>query len=385
MARQRAAEARRQFVQALGHFDSDLRAFRRFDELSQRVDETEAEADAQSELCGAEIEDARLDAEIEAGLQALKRHGCRRGRSSWDKYGRITMTFATTVVFYLTFGTGVAVAVYLRDLGRTPSQRFFRVVVATFFWPLYLPLLLEHAPDTAAEEDRKSAAADPSDSLAHAIGQVESELDAALGRLDGWAEEVLVDERQRLDELRMAWRSQAARVRELDRFLAQPDAIAVEAFGGPLNGQWASSSERRNKSERGRLENIRRLHELRRRMFDDLLATLAWVRELVTMIHLAKFSGAPASRAEELVSQIAASVEGLREVSIWCEMSPQTGDTSDEMDDAPQRSGCQGTSSRGLVTPACDGSGGAAGGSEMGRIVERSAPTSVLSVAPETA
>ena len=50
MVRQRAAEARRQFVQALGHFDADLEAFRRFDELSQRVEETEAEVDAECEL-----------------------------------------------------------------------------------------------------------------------------------------------------------------------------------------------------------------------------------------------------------------------------------------------------------------------------------------------
>ena len=77
------------------------------------------------------------------------------------------------------------------------------------------------------------------------------------------------------------------------------------------------SNERRRKSERGRLENIRRLRVLRQPMLDDLLATLAWVRELVTMIHLAKFSGAPASRAEELVSQIAAAVEGLKEASDW--------------------------------------------------------------------
>jgi len=33
------------------------------------------------------------------------------------------------------------------------------------------------------------------------------------------------------------------------------------------------------------------------------------------MIHLAKFSGAPAARAEELVAQIAAAVEGLSAVS----------------------------------------------------------------------
>ena len=50
---------------------------------------------------------------------------------------------------------------------------------------------------------------------------------------------------------------------------------------------------------------------------DDLLNTLAWVRELVTMIHLAKYTGAPASRAEELVLQIATAVEGLSEVAAW--------------------------------------------------------------------
>ena len=292
------------------------------------------------------------------------------------------MTFATTIVFYLTFGVGVAVAVSLRDRRRPSNRQLFRVAAAVLFWPLYFPLLLEHAPDAASAENSGSLLAEPSDSLARAIGQVECELDAALGSLDGWAEGVLVDERQRLDELRKAWRSQAARVRELDRFLAQPEAITLEASAFSLSGQKAASSDRRNKSERGRLENIRRLHELRRRMFDDLSATLAWVRELVTMIHLAKFSGAPASRAEELVSQIAAAVEGLREVSNWCDTEPPAA--SDEVDDARQPCGRQGTSSRGTERPACDGSG-AAGASEMGRIVERSAPTSVLSVAPETA
>jgi hypothetical protein len=54
-------------------------------------------------------------------------------------------------------------------------------------------------------------------------------------------------------------------------------------------------------------------------MYDDLMGTLAWVRELVTMIHLARYTGAPASRAEELVGQIAAAVEGLSEVSAWHE------------------------------------------------------------------
>jgi hypothetical protein len=39
------------------------------------------------------------------------------------------------------------------------------------------------------------------------------------------------------------------------------------------------------------------------------------------MIHLAKFTGEPASRADELLSQIAAAVEGLSEVAAWNETS----------------------------------------------------------------
>jgi len=72
VARQRAAEARRHFVRALGHFDADLQAFRRFDELSERIEDAEAEIDAQCELCGAKIDEPGLDPEIEAELAALK-------------------------------------------------------------------------------------------------------------------------------------------------------------------------------------------------------------------------------------------------------------------------------------------------------------------------
>jgi len=291
------------------------------------------------------------------------------------------MTFTTTIVFYLTFGAGVAVAVYLRDARPTGSERLFRVVAASLFWPLYLPLLLDRTREASADDAGVSTADNPPDSLARAIGQVESELDAALGSLDGWAEDVLVDERERLNELRTAWRSQAARVRELDRFLAQPDFIGPETIAADSTGKAESSSDRRSDSERGRLENIRQLHALRQRMFDDLLGTLAWVRELVTMIHLAKFSGAPASRAEELVAQIAAAVEGLREVSNLDDAKPNR--CLGKAENAVAADG-QGRSSRGTVDPVCGGSVGA-GASETGRSAERSAPTSVLSVAPETA
>ncbi len=59
------------------------------------------------------------------------------------------------------------------------------------------------------------------------------------------------------------------------------------------------------------------------RAYEDLMGTLTWVRELVSMIHLAKFTGAPASRAEELVAQIAAAVEGISAVT-WQEAPPES-------------------------------------------------------------
>jgi phage shock protein A len=79
VARQRAADARRQFVQALGHFDTDLEAFRRFEDLSARIDETEAEADARCELQGADFDDAGLDPQIEAELAILKQQSALAG------------------------------------------------------------------------------------------------------------------------------------------------------------------------------------------------------------------------------------------------------------------------------------------------------------------
>jgi phage shock protein A len=72
VARQRTAEARRQFVQALGHFNTDIESFRRFEDLAERVDQTEAEVEAQSELCGEDFEVPRHDPDVEADLQALK-------------------------------------------------------------------------------------------------------------------------------------------------------------------------------------------------------------------------------------------------------------------------------------------------------------------------
>jgi hypothetical protein len=212
--------------------------------------------------------------------------------------------FSQTLILYLLVGVGVAGAVYVSDGSATPADRWFRVLSAVPFWPLYLPLLLVRRQ--AVIDDGRQP---PKDEMAGAIAQVEAELEAALGSLDGWAEDVLAREKSRIGELRAAWTAQAERIREMDRLLSLPEAgPQPPAPDGVLNDRLRHSHEARR-------QNLDRLRQVRHRAHEDLMGTLAWVRELVSMIHLAKFTGAPAARAEELVAQIAAAVEGLSAVT----------------------------------------------------------------------
>jgi len=226
------------------------------------------------------------------------------------------MNLATTLIFYLLVGLAVATAVMLADRGRLRSERFFRVVTAVVFWPLYVPMLLASGRP-AARQPRQAVEVDRSvsDGMSVAIAQVESELDAALSSLDDWSEHVLAAEHDRFHELRAAWTQQARRIRELDHLLARPDIAADEVEDVERPSGISTLEERTAQSERNRLQNVERLRGLRRQLYVDLMGTLAWVRELVTMIHLSRYTGAPVTRAEELVAQIAAAVEGLSEVT----------------------------------------------------------------------
>jgi hypothetical protein len=222
------------------------------------------------------------------------------------------MLLAETAIFYVLLGAAVAAAVYIRGHSQASVAMGLHILGACLFWPLFVPLLLSA---TAADPAPRTRPAKPEplqpDALSAAIKQVETELDAALDGLDGWAEDVLNSEQHRLEELRAAWKSQAERIRQIDQLLAERAARADSL------AEVAADVASARHSEKTRQDNIRQLSALRTRMHADLVGTLAWVRELVTMIHLAKFSGAPAARAEELVAQIAAAVQGLSEVSSW--------------------------------------------------------------------
>jgi hypothetical protein len=229
------------------------------------------------------------------------------------------MNLTTTLLFYLLLGSAVAVAVYLTFSDTSRGQRWFRTLTAVVFWPLYLPVLLQRPECHVAQAiengesnglSRKDVV--NADEMSAAIHQVETELDLALTSLGGWSDAVLAREQHRFEELRVAWHAQAAKIRELDQVLSKL-VVAETAASPPAT----VASERVASSLRARQTNIIRLRALRDRYHADLMNTLAWVRELVTMIHLAKYTGAPASRAEELVMQIATSIEGLTEVAAW--------------------------------------------------------------------
>jgi hypothetical protein len=215
-----------------------------------------------------------------------------------------------SLVIYLLAGVGVAGAVYLSESTSGLGQRGLRVVLAVLFWPLYLPLLL--TPSGSPDDPTERARPRVSDEMSAAIAQVDAELEAALGGLDGWAEGVLAREKDRIGELHAAWATQAERIRDMDRLLALPEYAVSDPESKPES---VHGNERLRNSQRARRQNIERLRQVRQRAHNDLLGSLAWVRELVSMMHLARFTGAPAARAEELVAQIAAVVEGLSEVT----------------------------------------------------------------------
>jgi hypothetical protein len=221
--------------------------------------------------------------------------------------------FATILLYFL-FGTGVAVALYVTDRHSTRLERGFIVLTALIFWPLYLPIILSTRSTPTSAPPPKQAV--PKDDMARSIDQVDAELARALAGLEGWAEGALAGEAERIHELRNAWSALAERIREMDRLLDVPELAAAaplpqEAGSAELS---PGASERLRRSTEIRRQNLERLRKVRHRAYEDLMGTLAWVRELVSMIHLAKFTGAPASRARELVAQIAAAVEGLSAV-----------------------------------------------------------------------
>jgi hypothetical protein len=214
------------------------------------------------------------------------------------------MGLEASLILYLLAGAGVAAAVDLSEgngrKGRRSGERIFRVMAAVPFWPLFLPLLLAGRGVALDSESGGQASDAPMDELAQAIARADAELEAALGSLPR------LREKAKIGELRAAWAAQAERIREMDRLLAREEEPRPEC-----PASCGTAGERVLQLERARRINRDRLRQLRGQAHDELMTNLAWVRELASLITLARFNGEPAARAEELVSRIAEAVEGL--------------------------------------------------------------------------
>jgi hypothetical protein len=145
---------------------------------------------------------------------------------------------------------------------------------------------------------------------------VDAELERALLGLDSCPDSTAARHRDQLRELRAAWAAQVACMRELDRLVGQLEWPAAEPLG-------ESTSERIQASRQALRENVRRLWQVRAQAHQDLLEALASVRELVSLLHLARFTGAPAALVDELIAEIAGAVHGLAPMNWRADMLDQ--------------------------------------------------------------
>ena len=197
-------------------------------------------------------------------------------------------------------------------------------MTAAIFWPMYLPLLLSRP---AAPANAKSVQSEPLDEMAAAIAEVDLELDAALSSLDGWAENVLENEPRPagraangargacrsnpLDGCRAGCRGPPVRACRPARSLCRAAREQSNDHDNDRGNDRPPPAKRnRPASERGAIG--RRAAKIVRRPDGHAgLDSRAGVDDPPGEIHRA-----PASRAEELVAQIAAAVEGISAASL---------------------------------------------------------------------
>src|SRR5437868_12178334 len=72
-----------------------------------------------------------------------KRSSKRSSASARRRKTQAIMGLSETILFYLLFGVAVAAAVAINGEHAGRPERVFRVATALFFWPLYIPLLLD--------------------------------------------------------------------------------------------------------------------------------------------------------------------------------------------------------------------------------------------------
>src|SRR5262249_42482532 len=103
-----------------------------------------------------------------------------------------------------------------------------------------------------------------------------------------------------------AWATRYGDIQDMDRILGTleaslPSVPNTNTASGFASTEAAELAKPRQEPIR---HNIKMLREVRARAFEDLVDSLTRVREIISTLHVLRFTGAPASRADELVCQI---------------------------------------------------------------------------------
>jgi hypothetical protein len=219
-----------------------------------------------------------------------------------------------TLIIYGVIGLCVAVAIVLRDERGGVARTFAIFLAGWVFWPLFAPVLLGGGSAPARTGSDRSSVP-PRSAFSPRIRAAEEQLLAALGKVEGLAEDVLTPEVARVRSVAGQMASMERRVTEMDELLktAEFDAAVAQGALRDLATRGLVDTDPRVSSVRARLRNIERLKAMRDRTCEDLERVILKLEEMSSQLQLLKFAGRPDAEVVQLIKEVAESVEDVTE------------------------------------------------------------------------
>jgi hypothetical protein len=209
------------------------------------------------------------------------------------------MRLVDLLVLYLLTGTACAVALYRRD----PGRGVLNAITALPLWPLWAPI---------AWTARHAGA--PPTGKGDRLRALRSALDQAVASIAGTGYEALID-REAAKLIMHEAECIARRHAELVRLLAREEFRLDKAEAEAAGVERRETSGRVRASSRLHLENVRRLHHLAERDERALDELLALVTALHAQLMLMRLSGSAVASVDDVVSDLWAHIEHLRQAS----------------------------------------------------------------------
>jgi hypothetical protein len=231
------------------------------------------------------------------------------------------MHIAGTFLLYALVGVCIATALVLRESSAGAARKVASFLGAALFWPIFAPLMWSSPAAPAAPSARKPQ---PQSALSPRIRAAEEQLLAALGKVDGVAEDILAPEVARVRSVTGQLASMESRVAEMDALLASPEfnALGAQKALEDLAARGVPEVDPRMQSVRSRLRNIDRLKSMRARTCEDLERVVLKIEEMSSQLQLLKFAGRPDAEVVALIKDIAECVEDVTENLLATSQAP---------------------------------------------------------------